>query len=151
MGAINYKTSDYITVGYNCNNIDYDDAFYFEYINDEYDNINYMLQNYNFYYFNVKLVPGYYEGFSIDIEFNFGYCFDSYLDKKEALKEITQIKHFLLYCINDFNCCAISPGWCTIYYDYKESLKKLKDAIKDMKEQIKNTPTYYRLQLAKEI
>ena len=28
MGTINYKTSNYITLGYNCNNIDYEDEFF---------------------------------------------------------------------------------------------------------------------------
>ena len=34
MGAINYKTSDFITLGYNTNNIDYDDDFYYDLINE---------------------------------------------------------------------------------------------------------------------
>lgn len=151
MGAINYYTSDYITIGYNCNNINYDDNYYNDDINYLYDEIQEILKDYNFYYFNVKLKPGYYEGFSIDIEFNFGYCLDSYQDKKDALKEVTQIKKFLLDCINDFNLCAISPGWCTTYYNYKDSINKLQQAIKEMRAHVINTPTYYKLKLANEI
>lgn len=45
MGAINYKTSDYITIGYNLNYVDYEDEFYHEIINDYYDQIKYTLEN----------------------------------------------------------------------------------------------------------
>ena len=151
MGAINYKTSNYITIGYDLSDNDYEDEFYNDYIIDEYDNVKYLLNNYDFYYFNIEIEPGYYEGFSINIKYDYYTCFDSYIDKKEALKEITKIKRFLLYCINDYNCCAVAPGWCTTYYSYKDTLKKLNAAIKEMRDKIKNTPTYYTLQLAKQI
>ena len=32
MGAINYFTSNYITLGYNCDDIDYNDQFYYNYV-----------------------------------------------------------------------------------------------------------------------
>ena len=35
MGTINYKTSDYITLGYNCGDIDYSDELYIIYEFDE--------------------------------------------------------------------------------------------------------------------
>jgi hypothetical protein len=145
MGAINYKTSDFITIGYNCNNIDYDDEYYNELINDYYDQIATTRARYNFYCFHVSLEPGYYEGFYIDIEHNFSYCYNNFNEKREALKEITQIKKFLLECINDFECCSISPGWCTSYADYKTTLKKLNGAIKEMRETVKSTPTWATL------
>ena len=109
MGTINYKTSDYITIGYNLNYVDYEDEFYNDIINDYYDQVKYTLEKQRFYYFNVELVPGYYEGFSIDIEFNYKYCFDNWQDKRDAQKEITQLKKFLLECINDFECCDVWP------------------------------------------
>lgn len=59
MGTINYKTSDYITLGYNTHNIDYDNEFYSDDINFEYDEINAILQNDFFYYFHITLKPGY--------------------------------------------------------------------------------------------
>lgn len=145
MGTINYKTSDYITIGYNCNNIDYDD-FYNDIISDYYDQVCYTLKKYHFYYFHVNIEPGYYEGFSINIECNYSYCFDSYEDKKEAQKEITEIKQFLLECINDFECVAVYPGWCTGYADYKTTLKEVNDAVREMRATVKNIPTWYKLQ-----
>lgn len=41
MGTINYKTSDFITIGYNCNYIDYDEEFYSDFIQDNYNQIDY--------------------------------------------------------------------------------------------------------------
>ena len=145
MGAINYFTSNFITIGYNLNFTDYDDPYYHEIITDYYDQVKYTLEKTNFIYFSVKLKPGYYEGFTIDIEFNFSYCFDNYREKLEAQKEITEIKEFLLTCINDFECCAVFPGWCTTYNNYNDSLKLLNAAIKEMRETVKSTHTWRTL------
>ena len=146
MGAINYGTSNYITIGYDLNNIDYEDNLYYEWIQDDFNQVKYILdKKYSFYYFNVKLKPGYYEGFYIDIEFNFGWCFDSFRDKLEAQKEITQIKKLLLQCINDFGCCSVYPGWCMNYQSRTDSLKELNAAIKEMRDVVKNTPVWSRL------
>lgn len=145
MGTINYKTSDYITIGYNCNYIDYDDEFYNDIISDYYEQAALRLSDYNFYYFHVTIEPGYYEGFSINIEFNYPYCFDNYIEKREALKEVTQIKAFLMECINDCECCVVFPGWCTSYLNYKDSIKRLNEAAREMREAVKNTCTYSRL------
>ena len=147
MGTINYKTSDFITLGYNTNNIDYEDNFYNELVIDEYEEIEYFLDQENFYYFNVKLEPGYYEGFTIDIEHNFSYCYDNYYEKLEALKEITRIKNFLLYIVNNFNVNVVYPGWCTGYGDYKKTIEEINGAIIEMKTSVKNTPTDYILRL----
>ena len=145
MGTINYFTSDFITIGYNLNNIDYDDQCYSEFIQDDFNEVEWMLNIEKFYYFNVALIPGYYEGFSIDIELNYKYCFDNYHDKIEAQKEITQIKKFLLDCINFCGCCAVSPGWCTKYAKKDESIKLLNEAIKEMRATVQAVPTWGRL------
>ena len=142
MGAINYKTSDFITVGYNCNYIDYDDDFYNDDIQYFFDTIAANLRQEFFYYFHVTIEPGYYEGFSIDIKFNFPICVDGYEDKALAQKEITRIKAFLQDCINNYNCCAVYPGWCTGYADYKNSLQELDAAIMEMRDAVKNSPTW---------
>ena len=147
MGAINYKTSDFITLGYNTNDIDYEDEFYSDYINEEYDEIKYLLDKEYFYYFHIVLEPGYYEGFTIDIEHNFSYCYDNYYEKQQALKEITRIKKFLLYIVNNFNINVVYPGWCTGYADYKKTIAEINAAIVDMKYSVKNTPTYYTMNL----
>ena len=149
MGTINYATSNYITIGLKPydyedfedenENINYD--MMNEYYQDDYDNIEVILNKYDFHYFHVVIKPGYYEGFSIDIENNYGVCYDSWQDRKEALKEATQIKLFLLECI-DNGLCKCSPGWCTGYYDRVESVKAVKQAVKEMKEEIRSIPTW---------
>ena len=147
MGAINYKTSDFITLGYNTNNIEYEDEFYNEFINDEYEQIKDLLDKEYFYYFHIVLEPGYYEGFTIDIEHNFSYCYDDYSEKLQALKEITQIKNFLFYIVNNFNVNVVYPGWCTGYGDYTRTIEEIDAAIKEMKSSVKNTPTYHILKV----
>ena len=149
MGAVNYYTSDYITVGLipfdsddfidEDENIDYEAMnFEYEYM---YETIETILKKYDFYYFHVVIKPGYYDGFTIDIENNFSICFDTWEDKRNAQKEITQIKLFLLECIN-FGMVKVCPGWSTSYYTTEETKKELNSAILEMREEVKNTPTY---------
>ena len=97
MGAINYGTSDYITMGMQPlqvqeleNNFDFADS----YMEDIYGAAENELDKYDFYYYNVTLKSGYYEGFYLNIENNFDLYYDNWEDKKEALKEITQLKNF---------------------------------------------------------
>ena len=142
MGTINYKTSDFITLGYNCDFIDYDDKFYNEIIQDYFDQIENKLKQQHFYYFHITIEPGYYEGYSINIENNFPVCLDGWEDRKQAQKEITRIKAFLIECVNDFELYAVFPGWCTTYLNYNETLKKLTEAVLEMRETVKETPTY---------
>ena len=142
MGTINYGTSDYITLGYNCNNIDYEDDFYNDIICDLYDQIAYRLDQERFYYFHITVEPGYYEGYYINIENNFPIAFDSYREKAEAQKEISDIKRFLLECINDFECCSVYPGWCMGYADHAKTLKDLSAAVGEMRSEVKTTPTW---------
>lgn len=166
MGTINYGTSDYITMGlkpidvYDVENdvetMDYlreeveeyggtiDDAIY-SYINDtnegDYYNIEYELKKHCFVYYHIAIKNGYYDGFYLDIETNNGIAFDSWQDKREAQKEITEIKQFLKVCAG-MGLCAVHPGWCTRYSDYSDTIKAIDDAIRQMREEAKNTPTW---------
>lgn len=96
MGAVNYFTSDYITLGvkpYESDDFEADPGFVQEmevnisltgetreeyirnYISECYQddliNVETELENHDFYYYHVAIKPGYYEGFTIDIENNF--------------------------------------------------------------------------------
>lgn len=148
MGAVNYRTSDYITIGlepydiesyYDENNeLDYeamDNAY-----NDDLDNIKALLKHFDFTIFHVAIKPGYYEGFYIDIENNYGLCFDCWQNKRTAQKEITQLKEFLIGCVN-MGMCKVSPGWVTSYYSREDSIAGIKAAMKDLREQVKHIPT----------
>lgn len=147
MGTVNYCTSDYITLGYNCN---------IEYVFDDYwedeteqrnfqisflhDEIKDELEKQSFYYFHITIKPGYYEGFTLDIENNFPVAFDSWEDRRDANKEITQIKQFLIDCAG-FGLVECSPGWCTGYSDYSGTIEAIKQAVKEMRDELKKIPT----------
>lgn len=123
MGTINYGKSDYITMGVKPiswqeleNNADFmeemeeevkenggtlEDAInnnIQQYYIDSCDNIRRVLDKYELQYYHIAIKPGYYEGFYLGIECNYGLCFDNYRDKKEAQKEITAIKNILTAC-----------------------------------------------------
>ena len=141
MGAINYYTSKFVTVGYNLSNIDYENEYYNDDIQEQFDDINSLLQKEYFSIFSVKLLPGYYEGFTINIDFNYLY-FDDYIEKQDALKELTKLKKFLIDSIKNYDCCVCSPGWCTAYKNYNDSIKAINEKIKGAKQYIKTIPTY---------
>lgn len=166
MGAVNYRTSDYITMGlkpYDVDDFTQDKDFMqeieaevkeyggtveqaiYDYIStcyeDDYSNIEMELQKHKFYYFHITIEPGYYEGFTLDIESNFPVAFDSWEDKRDAQKEITEIKQFLIDCAG-LGMVQCSPGWCTGYNDYKGTLKAIQAAIKEMREEARTTPTW---------
>lgn len=149
MGAINYGTSDYITLGYNCNTKYVFDDFWedeeeqknFE-IGFLYDEIKEELEKYDFYYFHVVIKPGYYEGFYIDIENNYSCFFQDAQDKREAQKEVTKLKAFLMECV-DLGLVQVWPGWCTSYKTHEETIAAIKTAIKKIRAKIRDTPTWY--------
>lgn len=149
MGTINYRTSDYITLG--APMFDYEDFtdeegnvdYYAMEFEQEwlYDEIQAIRKKYDFYYYHVKLEPGYYEGFSVDIENNFGIAYDNWEDKRLAQKEITEIKKFLLECAENGLVC-VWPGWCTHYRTPEETRTDIAEAIKEMRSEARTTPTW---------
>jgi len=169
MGAINYFTSDYITLGIKpYDTEDYTrDAEFMQFIRDEWNidtddenavynavqnqiaedyscdrlNVETELAKHGFYYFHVTIKPGYYEGFTLDIENNFPVAFDWWQEKRDAQKEITKLKQFLVACAG-MGLVACAPGWCTGYSDYKQTLQKINEAVKEMREEVKTTPTW---------
>lgn len=166
MGAVNYFTSDYITLGlvpYSVMDLENDPDFMEElrkeveeyggtvedalrdYINgcyeDDYSNIETELNAHSFYYFHITIKNGYYEGFTLNIENNFPVAFDWWQEKRDAQKEITEIKQFLIACAG-LGLVKCSPGWCTGYADYKQTVKAIQAAIKEMRKEVKATPTW---------
>lgn len=164
MGTINYKTSNYITMGARIQNysdfendqdfINYckteypeillSDMIYNE-IQENYDcdrvNVETYLNQHSFYFYHVTIEPGYYEGFSINIENNFPIAYNDREEKRQAQKEITELKQFLLDCAG----CGIAvvfPGWCTTELNYNDSVKAIKAAIKEIREESKTIPTW---------
>lgn len=105
------------------------------------EEVSEILKKYNFEYFTVKIEPGYYDGFYVDIDFDYIWL-DDYQEKLTVLKETTQLKLFLLECCY-MGLVKYSPGWCTGYYSEQETKQGIKQAIKEIKQTIKNYPTYY--------
>lgn len=136
MGSINYHTSDYITLGVDPDiNDEIDCVVLWEEIENILDGI--VLNNYK-----VSIEPGYYEGFSINIENYLPVCFYSWQEKKEAYEEVNFLAKCLLECIDCglVQCC---PWWCTAYASKEYSYKGLLAAVKEMKEDVKKTPVKY--------
>lgn len=166
MGAINYFTSDYITMGlrpYERTDFESDldfmeeareqvreyggtvesiiDNYISEYYEEDFSNIETELNKHNFQYYHIAIKPGYYEGFTLDIENNYPVALDSWEDRRDANKEITEIKQFLIACAG-FGLVQCSPGWCTGYNDYKGTIAAIKAVVKEMREEVKRTPTW---------
>lgn len=139
MGAVNYSTSDYITLAvklYDLDPLELEDAY-----TADRENVGYILSRYNLYYFHIAVKPGYYEGFSLDIEYNFPVAFDNWEEKREAQKEVTQIKRLLMECAG-VGLVQCTPGWCTSYSDYTGTCKAISASVAEMRNDIKTTPTW---------
>lgn len=166
MGTVNYFTSDYITMGlrpYDSEEFEKNSEFIEEmhreceeyggtienaiadYIEEcyscDYENVKTEIEKHNFHYFHIAIMPGYYEGFTLDIENNYPVAFDGYEDRQGALKEITEIKQFLKDCAG-MGLVKCSPGWCTGYADYNGTIAAIGKAVKAMREEVKATPTW---------
>lgn len=139
MGTINYGSNDFFNIGMlPCEYWDeYDketeEAFLWEEITEE-------LKRYDFNAFSVTLKQGYYEGMYIDIKFNWLY-FDDYIEKRQAQKEITQLRAFLDKCCY-WDMVQYFPGWCTSYATEEQTKKAIKTAIREIRQKIKDIPTY---------
>lgn len=138
MGAVNYGTSDYISMGLDVNTeFDYEKPCFHE---DYFTYLSEMLDNRRFWYFHIAVKSGYYEGFWLDIENNFPVYFDNWEEKRDAQKEITEIKRFLLECAAD-GLVQYAPGWCMGYSTEQETRAAINAAIKKMRQEVKETPT----------
>lgn len=138
MGAVNYGTSDVITLGvkpYDLEDLTHDERA--AYITDgyeaDYDNAAAIIDNYNFDFFQVAPAWGYYEGVYIALSNNFYAA--SYADKRDALKEATRLKRLLLD-LAGVGFVRCTPGWCTGYSDHKGTVAAIRSAIRELKQRI---------------
>lgn len=157
MGAINYKSNDIITIGYNIpkkekeaeeiaeeetkiygNTIEAEQVYYDE-ESFNFEDVKNILEKYNFNILDVEIKAGYYQGFYIDWNFDYLY-FENTKEKKEALKEATKLKK-LFFEILPFGMVSCFPGWCTSYSTEEQAKKEINEAIKELKEEIKNKLT----------
>lgn len=134
MGAVNYGTGNYITIGLNLNRVD-DTEYY-------YNIASAVIDEYSFYYFNVAIKPSYYDGFTVQIENNFPVAFDWYQEKRNAQKEITQLKKCLLELCKKAGLVQVFPGWCTGYSTEAETRQAIKKAAQEMRSDVQSVPTW---------
>lgn len=162
MNAVNYKTSKYITLAvkpYDVSDYTSDEEFmrevyhgvrtfggtvnervnnYISFLYEaDYENANSELKKLDTQYFDVSIQSGYHEGFSIDIEPKFQDGFNSWKEKCDAQKDVTEIEKFLIYCAN-IGLVACYPGCRTTYLSYEETIRGIDDAVNEMKSDIKN-------------
>lgn len=165
MGTVNYKTSKYITIGMQplcAYDLEHDEQFMQEmqeqvneyggsienavsdYIEECAEEDLYIAENalnkYVFSFFDVRIVPGYYEGFSIQIDTVYNY-YDDWKEKREALKEATQLKKFLLECVGN-GLVQCFPGWCTAYASPEKTRRAILEAVAEIKREIKAEKTF---------
>lgn len=170
MGTINYSTSDIITLGIKPLWIDdyLHDPYFIEWAEeqeytDDLETLAYDLMErdysfmaeiiqdiiddyFNLEYFKLSIDPGYYEGFTLKIDSDIPYYFGDYMERKDALKEVTQLKRCLLRCA-DNGLIECFPGWCNGYNDKAETIKSIRNAIKKLRKEVSNTLTerqYYK-------
>lgn len=137
MGAVNYGTGDYITLGLNIDRVEDESEQNFMR-----GYVDAIIEKYCFYYFHVAAKSGYYEGFTIEIENNFPVAFDWYQEKQDAQKEITQLKKCLLELCKEAGLVEVFPGWCTGYSTEAETRDAIKKAVQEMRDDVRKTPTW---------
>lgn len=132
MDAVNYGTSDIITLGLDVKKaIDLD--LHQDFI---YEKIHKCVENYNSVYFNLMVKPGHHNGFYLDIDKNFTVPFDSQDEKEKVLEELSTLKELLIECVYR-GLCACIPGWCTTFFDYYKSLELINLAFDSWQLKIK--------------
>lgn len=129
MGAINYGTSEYVTIGFNLSLFtDSDEATAASV--DYYTHVMEAIDNLTNEYFSIDICEGYYEGFYITI------TPDLYIPDHEARQDaIAAAYHvcsILKYAVRECCCCKVSPGWCTGYATESESIEAINIAYADM-------------------
>lgn len=82
-----------------------------------------------------------YDDRQFEYETELDYLWVDYYEKALILKELTQLKQFLLQCCEN-GLVKYSPGWCMGYYDEQTTIKAIKSSIRETKENIKKYPTY---------
>lgn len=142
MGAINYGSNDYVNLGFDLSRSWETDEEMWEEVECAVEDVQWCLDNNDFEYFKISIDSGYYEGFYLEIEENFPVCFDDYLEKRQAQKEITRIKRELLGFAEYTHLVNYTPNWCTSYYSYSETVQAINEGIKKMREEVKSCPTY---------
>lgn len=151
MGAINYRTNKYITLGLNTNEIE-DDEDNFYYIQDIFEKCEKIIEkSIDFDYFQLTIKEGYYNGFFLDIDFLDFIYFDNIKEKNETIKEATKLKKILIELVETCSLVACFPNWYTTYLNEEETKKEINKAIKEIKSDLQKIPIYKNYKQSKAV
>lgn len=115
-----------------------------EFFNYPLDETQEELNNYNFYYFNLSIEYGYYNGFYLKLkEDNTKYIYDNTKEKQEALKELTAIKNILIKFVKNGLLWGCYPSWIYNRLETAETIKQIKSIIKELKAETMASYTEY--------
>ena len=132
MGAINFNSlikSNRLAL---VNDEEYDFDFNFNY-----EEVKNKLNNYNFYYFDIKIEAGYYEGFYLKLEEkNTKNIYKNTEEKNEVLKELTQIKKLLIDLVKNNFLNGIYPSWINTNLTTTQTIEEIKNIIKILKNEV---------------
>jgi hypothetical protein len=146
MGAINFGTltnKNRLAVGNlpELEEWEHDELFYYY----ELEETQNELKKYNwecFEFFKLGLACGYYEGFYLFIEeHGTKWIYNNTKEKQEALKELTTIKNVLLKLVKSDILQGSYPSWVTIQLSKQETLKQIKETIKEYKKEVATSYT----------
>ena len=149
MGTFNYSNNNLFNLGLDVFSKNYDDIAPEDldyYVEDYYNLVLDIISNYYFRFIEIKIEPGYYEGFYLSIESCSDqlYCFENYIEKQEAIKELQQFKKLVIELLES-GLVWYHAHWCSSYMTYTENKKQinklLNTAIKDEREKLKAIPT----------
>ena len=134
MGAINYGTSElFCNLGYNLNNGVKD---YQRWTAEE---VQEYLNDICLSFYKIDLIPGYYEGFYLDIRDIDDNYYSDYDCKQDRVKELHKIGRALIHIANKFGLVSYTPGWCTGYATTGDTIRRIKKAVKKEITKIYNT------------
>ena len=92
----------------------------------------------------VRIMPGCYSGFSVEVNLCDWNYFDDYNEKTMAIDDVKDIQKLLNELVDDYGLVVVSPGWCSTWSNYEEIKKAIKRAMAELRRQIKAIPCYSR-------
>lgn len=133
MGTVNFGTSDIITLCIPPYDIQNDDCKENYLVDDPYglerDFAEDVIDRYHFENLELKLVPGYYESYYLNIEILQDW--DNYDTMEIFNNDVDLLKKCLTALVRDARMCVVSPGWCPTYYNKADSLWEIEEAIEN--------------------
>lgn len=111
-------------------------------VSEDFNNVKALFEQKKWFYYDIKVEPGYYEGFWLSISDTY-YELNSTAEKKEWQKELNELTKILNTCVRDYLMRVCYPGWCIGWEDTIErSIVKLSDAVTKERKRINNFKVY---------